>query len=138
MSTIFHITTAEEADAAARVGSYVPGAFAAEGFIHCSYLHQIRDVANRRFAGRSDLALLEIDCERLSCDVLDENLEGGTELFPHIYGRLPMTAVVRAHPFPVRRGRSIRAPGAARALIMTPRASGRIVGEESPTAETAE
>ena len=99
MSPIFHITTVEEADAAARVGSYVPGAFDAEGFIHCSYRRQILDVANRRFAGRSDLALLEIDRERLSCDVRDENLEGGTELFPHIYGRLPMTAVVRAYPF---------------------------------------
>jgi uncharacterized protein (DUF952 family) len=29
--------------------------------------------------------------------VIDENLEGGTELFPHVYGRLPMSAVVEIH-----------------------------------------
>jgi uncharacterized protein (DUF952 family) len=100
MNTIYHITSSDEVATAAQTGSYVPGAFADEGFIHCSYAHQIRSVANRRFIGRSDLALLEIDRSRLSCDVLDENLEGGTDLFPHIYGRLPMAAVVRVHPFP--------------------------------------
>jgi uncharacterized protein (DUF952 family) len=99
MSSIFHITTTEEADAAARVGSYAPKAFAEEGFIHCSYSHQVGDVANRRFVGRTDLVLLEIEPGRLSCAVLDENLEGGSELFPHIYGRLPMAAVVGTHAF---------------------------------------
>jgi len=100
MTTIFHITTSEEADAAARAGWYTPRAFAVEGFIHCSYLHQIREVANRRFLGRADLALFEIDPGRLPCEVLDENLEGGTDLFPHVYGQLPMTAVLRVHLFP--------------------------------------
>ena len=100
MNAIFHITTSEEAVTAEEAGFYVPKSFAAEGFIHCSYPHQIRDVANRRFAGQGDLALLEVDRGRLSCAVLDENLEGGTELFPHIYGRLPMAAVVRIHRFP--------------------------------------
>jgi uncharacterized protein (DUF952 family) len=100
MTTIFHITPLEEADAAARAGSYAPRAFADEGFIHCSYPHQIREVANRRFLGRSDLMLFEIDPQRLSCSVVAENLEGGTELFPHIYGRLPMTAVLRVVAFP--------------------------------------
>ena len=60
----------------------------------------MRDVANRRFPGRADLMLMEIDRTRLACDVVDENLEGGTDLFPHIYGRLPMSAVVQVHPFP--------------------------------------
>lgn len=99
-SVIFHITTTNEAGVAERVGFYVPQAFAHEGFIHCSYPHQVREVANRRFHGREDLALLEVDPRRLRCDVLDENLEGGLDLFPHIYGRLPMHAVVRIHPFP--------------------------------------
>jgi hypothetical protein len=29
------------------------------------------------------------------CRIVDENLEGGAELYPHIYGPLPMSAVVR-------------------------------------------
>ena len=58
------------------------------------------DVANRRFAGRADLVLLEIDRTKLPCEVIDENLEGGADLFPHVYGRLPISAVVQVHPFP--------------------------------------
>ena len=98
--TIYHITSALETADALRLGEYVPTAFEAEGFIHCSYARQVRDVANRRFSGRTDLVLLEIDRAKLTCEVVDENLEGGTDLFPHIYGCLPMSAVVRIHPFP--------------------------------------
>jgi uncharacterized protein (DUF952 family) len=100
MNRIYHITSAVEAGDAARLGEYVPKAFEADGFIHCSYPRQVQAVANRRFSGRTDLVLLEIDRAKLPCEVVDENLEGGTDLFPHIYGCLPMSAVVRIHPFP--------------------------------------
>lgn len=91
---IYHITTAEAAEAAQQSGEYAPEGFALEGFIHCSYAHQIQGVLQRRFQGRRNLVLLEIEPSRLPCPVIDENLEGGTELFPHIYGRLPMSTVV--------------------------------------------
>jgi uncharacterized protein (DUF952 family) len=91
---IYHITTAEAAEAAQKSGEYAPEGFALEGFIHCSYAHQIQGVLQRRFQGRTNLVLLEIEPSRLPCPVVDENLEGGTELFPHIYGRLPMSTVV--------------------------------------------
>src|SRR4029078_6923961 len=81
-------------------GEYAPQAFGMDGFIHCSYLHQVCSVANSRFRRRPDLALLEIDPAGLPCAVVDENLEGGAELFPHIYGRLPMSAIVQIHEFP--------------------------------------
>ena len=57
-------------------------------------------VANRIFRGRPDLVLLEIDPAELDCVVVDENLEGGSTLFPHIYGRLRMSAVIRIYDFP--------------------------------------
>src|SRR3954452_25629217 len=95
INRIYHITSAAEALAAQDAGEYAPAAFQHEGFIHCSYEHQVAGVIGRRFHGRSDLVLLEIDPAQLSCKVIDENLEGGSELFPHIYGRLPMSAVVQ-------------------------------------------
>ena len=95
MSRIFHITSKREAIEAARSGEYEPAAFALEGFIHCSYAHQVIATANRIFRGRRDLVVLEIDPAALDCRVVDENLEGGRELFPHIYGRLRMAAVVQ-------------------------------------------
>jgi uncharacterized protein (DUF952 family) len=91
---IYHITSADAAAAAQKSGEYIPEGFELEGFIHCSYTHQVQGVVQRRFQGRTNLVLLEIDPSRLSCRVVDENLEGGAELFPHVYGRLPMSAVV--------------------------------------------
>jgi len=100
MAQIFHITSKRESSEAEATGVYEPAAFAREGFIHCSYAHQVIATANRIFRGRPDLVLLEIDPAVLECPVVDENLEGGSELYPHIYGRLKMSAVVRIHTFP--------------------------------------
>ena len=97
---LYHITSEREAREAAQTGKYTPAAFEREGFIHCSYAHQVLATLNRIFRGRTDLVVLEIDPELLGCKVVDENLEGGAELFPHIYGRLPMSAVVNVHALP--------------------------------------
>ncbi len=94
-SFIYHIASEHEAEHAQRTGEYEPLAFAAEGFIHCSYKHQLEGVLQRIFPGRTDLVVFEIDPAKLPCQVIDENLEGGIELFPHIYCRLPMSAVTR-------------------------------------------
>ena len=102
MTPIFHITSRAEADEARRAGTYVPAAFHRDGFIHCSYARQLTRVADARFPGRSDLVLLKIDRARVGCEVVDENLEGGSDLFPHIYGPLPMSAVTAVIEFPSR------------------------------------
>jgi uncharacterized protein (DUF952 family) len=91
---IFHITSEHAwADAQAQ-GNYTADSLASEGFIHCSEPHQVAWVANQRFRGRSDLVLLHIDPARLQAPVRYENLEGGRELFPHVYGPVPVSAVV--------------------------------------------
>jgi len=100
-SHLFHITTHAEFDAARATGEYRPAAFAREGFIHCSRASQLAATAERIFHGREDLVLLEIDAALLSSSVIDENLEGGLELYPHIYGALPIAAVVTVHPMPL-------------------------------------
>jgi uncharacterized protein (DUF952 family) len=97
---LFHITSEREAREAAESGEYIPAPFVREGFIHCSYAAQVVATANRIFRGRQDLVLMEIDPSLLECRVVDENLEGGTELFPHIYGRLNMAAVKKIHALP--------------------------------------
>src|ERR1043165_4550969 len=74
---LYHITTEREARAAAQAGKYTPAAFNREGFIHCSYAHQVVSTINRIFRGRTDLVVLEINPELLDCTVLEENLEGG-------------------------------------------------------------
>ena len=102
MTPIFHITTRAEAEEARRTGTYVAAAFQREGFLHCSYARQLARVADAHFPGRSGLVLLVIDRARVGCEVVDENLEGGSDLFPHIYGPLPMSAVTAVVDFPCR------------------------------------
>jgi len=99
MAIIFHITTRGAWDAAKAAGTYWPEAFAAEGFIHCSTPAQVVRVADARFRGRRELVLLAINTERVAPEIVYENLEGGPELFPHIYGGLNADAVVEVLEF---------------------------------------
>jgi uncharacterized protein (DUF952 family) len=114
LENIYHLTSRVEAAAAQRSGEYRPKTFEAEGFIHCSYLNQLQAVANLRFRQRADLVVFEIDPSKLECDLVEENLEGGEELFPHIYGRLEMTAVRRMLSFPCNRQGTFELPEALR------------------------
>ena len=97
---ILHLTTAVAWAAAREAGAYTADSLQSEGFIHCSEPRQALWVANTRFRGRTDLVLLHIDPARLTAPVRYENLEGGKEQFPHIYGPLNVDAVVGADPFP--------------------------------------
>lgn len=71
------------------------------GFIHCSFAGQVQRIADLVYRSRPDVMLLTIDRSRLDAEVRVENLEGGEDLFPHIYGPLRIEAVVRAEPVPV-------------------------------------
>lgn len=97
MSRILHITTAERWDPRAR--HYRGDTLESEGFIHCSTPEQLVEVANRLFRGRADLWLLHIDPARVTAEIRFENLEGGSEAYPHLYGPLDRAAVVLAEPF---------------------------------------
>jgi uncharacterized protein (DUF952 family) len=55
-------------------------------------------VANAIFRGVAELVLLEIDPRRVAPDIRYENLDGGDELFPHVYGPLNRDAVLATHP----------------------------------------
>ena len=99
MSIIFHITTREAWERALPTGSYRPEAFAGEGFIHCSTPAQVVRVADARFRGRRGMVLLAIDTDRVAAEIVYENLEGGAELFPHIYGGLNADAVTEVLEF---------------------------------------
>ena len=58
-------------------------------------------VLRRVFRGRRDIVLLRIDPDLLTSEVRFENLEGGDELFPHIYGELDLEAVTGIEPLAI-------------------------------------
>ena len=96
---LFHIARAQDWREAERRGAYTADSLPSEGFIHCSEAHQVVAVANRLFQGRTDLVLLHIDEAALQAPVRDENLEGGLEPFPHVYGALNLDAIVEVSRF---------------------------------------
>jgi uncharacterized protein (DUF952 family) len=65
---------------------------ARDGFIHFSTAAQVRETAARHFAGQSDLLLVAIEAAALG-DALRWEPSRGGDLFPHLYGALPLSAV---------------------------------------------
>lgn len=65
----------------------------ADGFIHLSAADQVQGTLDKHFAGQSDLVIAEIDLESLGSLVRWEVSRGGA-LFPHVYGDLPLSAVL--------------------------------------------
>ena len=69
----------------------------ADGFIHFSTAEQAPETAAKWFAGRTDLTLAAVDAVALGADLRWEPSRGGA-LFPHLYGPLPMSAVIWSRP----------------------------------------
>ncbi len=100
-SLIYHLARHPEWDAALRSGSYA-GAREdrADGFMHFSTAAQVRESAARHRKGEAGLILLEADAARLGPALKWEPARGG-QLFPHLYGPLPVAAVTRTAPLPL-------------------------------------
>jgi uncharacterized protein (DUF952 family) len=98
---IYHITSTDAWKNAQQKSQYLPEGFEKEGFIHCSNKDQIVGVGQRYYAGQSGLLILGINTDKLDARVVFENLVGGEELFPHIYGALNLTAVESTASFEV-------------------------------------
>jgi glutathione S-transferase len=102
---LYHLALAEEWRAARPAGVYersTRGLSLAEvGFIHASQAAQLADTWRRFYADAGEVVLLHIDPERLAAAGVPVRLEpapGSGELFPHLYGPLPIEAVRLVEP----------------------------------------
>ncbi|MFF1808912.1 DUF952 domain-containing protein [Streptomyces sp. NPDC058251] len=98
---LLHITERSLWDAARASGAYEMSTrgrtLQEEGFIHCSLRHQLPGVASflyGSYTGPDDLVVLVIDPERLGAPLRYEAMKPGGEEFPHVYGPIPVEAVV--------------------------------------------
>jgi uncharacterized protein (DUF952 family) len=73
---------------------------ARDGFIHFSSATQVRETAAKYFAGAKDLMLIAVDADALG-DALKWELSRDGDLFPHLYGELPLAAVLWTRPLPL-------------------------------------
>lgn len=104
---ILHLCTAAELEAARADGARRPPSLDEVGFVHCSDPGTVHLPAGRLFAGRTDVVVLVVDTDRLAARGVAVRWEPGvgpqgTEdprgpWFPHVYGPLPLDAVVAVH-----------------------------------------
>ena len=72
----------------------------ADGYIHFSTAAQAPETAAKHFSGQVDLLLVAVDRAALGPALKDEPSRGG-DLFPHLYGPLPLDAVRWVRPLPL-------------------------------------
>lgn len=84
-----------------------------DGFIHFSTQAQLAETAAKHFAGQRDLLRVAVDADRL--DLRWEPSRGG-DVFPHLYGVLPLSVVASVESFEPPAG-----PGApSRVFLLSP------------------
>lgn len=104
---LYHLVVESEWRRGQAEGRYTPARFALDGFVHCAGDAQTTlEVAGSYFADfEGPLLAVELDPGRIDVEVRWEDPsplpEGGTghlregRTFPHVYGSIPLAAVVR-------------------------------------------
>lgn len=101
MATIYKICPASLWQAAEDAGIFRgAGADLADGFIHFSTADQVKETAERHFAGVAGLVLVALDDLSLGAELRYEPARGGA-LFPHLHGPLDPALALWVKPLPV-------------------------------------
>jgi uncharacterized protein (DUF952 family) len=89
---IFHLITTKHWEQISDKTDYAPESLSTEGFIHCSTAEQLITTANRFFSEENELVILHVDSNIVTATIKYESADN--QLFPHIYGKLNMDAVI--------------------------------------------
>jgi uncharacterized protein (DUF952 family) len=91
---IYKIATRDVAEAARAAGTFTGMPIdVTDGFLHFSTAAQISETLRLWFKGQSGLAILAVRSYDVGSALRWEPSRGG-QLFPHVYGTFPMSAVV--------------------------------------------
>lgn len=109
--SLLHLALESEWKAGQRDGRYTPRRFAADGFVHCCGDRETAaQVVAAYYSTRTEpLLLLTLDEARLDVEVKWESPappdgrthahHAGERRFPHVYGSIPLAAVVSVEPW---------------------------------------
>ena len=98
MTTVYKIVAADLWQPAEDSGVFKgAGIDLTDGFIHLSTGAQARRTAELYFAGQDNLVIVAADDASLG-DALKYEPSRDGDLFPHLYGPLPLTAVLSVRP----------------------------------------
>lgn len=95
----FHLVPRGEWEATDPSAPYVPSAFAADGFVHCTDgADELAATANRYFSAfNGELLALVLDTARLGSPV---RYEDPRRVYPHVYGPIEREAIVNVLQMP--------------------------------------
>ncbi|RNF83818.1 DUF952 domain-containing protein [Montanilutibacter psychrotolerans] len=96
---VFHFAVPAAWEIAQPIGEYAPPLLAEEGFLHCATETQIAGVVARYLRGAGPRVRLEIDAAALGDSLRYEWSEGSGDYYPHVYGPIPLSAVIATEPF---------------------------------------
>ena len=106
----YKVLTAEQMAALERAGTFAGAPVdLADGYIHLSTADQFDETVTKHFGGQDELHVAAIDLPVLGTAVKWEPSRGGV-LFPHIYGPLPLSAVLAYGPLERDRMGKIKLP----------------------------
>lgn len=95
---VYKIVTQEQWQQAQTTGFVQPSADdARDGFIHLSTASQLASTLAKHFSNQSNLLVLKLRSDDFSDDLRFEAARSG-QLFPHLYGTLPVSAVLESSP----------------------------------------
>ena len=98
---IYKIATREQWAEAEKTGFFSGAPIdLADGYIHFSTRETARGTALKHFSGQSGLLLVAVD-ETMLGDSLKYEVSRGGALFPHLYDKLDLNAVVRVAELPL-------------------------------------
>ena len=93
--TLYHLATEAEWDAYRQTGSIAPLSLTTEGFVHCSWGRQVASTVAKHFTGIEGLLVLALNPDLLGdVALVEEDSYGSGQTFPHVYGPIPVSAVV--------------------------------------------
>ncbi|MCV6601317.1 MAG: DUF952 domain-containing protein [Cohaesibacter sp.] len=74
-----------------------------DGYIHFSTASQVVETAGKHFKNQSDLLLLCVSIQKIQegPHSLKWEASRGGDLFPHLYGPMALSAVVKCDPLPL-------------------------------------
>jgi len=88
---VYHIVLPDVWEEAKNNDSYAADSLAAEGFIHCSYEHQLDAVLGRYYSAKK-VVILKLNTAKLTSELVEEP-STNNEIYPHIYGSINLDAV---------------------------------------------
>jgi uncharacterized protein (DUF952 family)/ribosomal protein S18 acetylase RimI-like enzyme len=120
--TLVHLIEPAQWRAALADGAVRPPSLASVGFVHLSTAEQVHLPAQALYPGRRDLVLLVVDPTRLTDPVRFEPglpHDPASMRFPHLYGPLPVTAVIAVVPYRPPAPMVLPEPGDARGRALS-------------------